>query len=182
MAFVNRLKTCKNTIGGVKNAYLAPYKKVFRSELGYDGVTLTEFPQTFIYKFELVSGDVFEQAHNNGDGGKYYEGQITLTFNTITALDNQQFQRLLKKDYWLVIEDNNGNFFLMGLRNGATADSLDVSTAQQYKIKFSTMEEEIAPFCEQLMGTDLIILDPTNKIFQDGTNFIFQNDYNFIFQ
>jgi len=98
---------------------VAPYKKVLRSEIVYDGIELTEFPQTFIYKFELLEGG-FEQSQQNSDGGKYYDQSITLKFNKITVFDNINFQRLLKKDYFLVLEDRNGNFFLMGFRNGAT--------------------------------------------------------------
>lgn len=177
-----RIKVCKNTIGGVKNAYLAPYKKVFRNEITYDGVNLTEFPQTFVYKFELVGSDVFQQNGSEEDGGKFYDQSLDLTFNKITAFDNLQFQKLLRKDYFIVIEDKNGNFFLMGFRNGLIAEKLEKGTDQQYKISFKGNEEDLAPFCEQIISTDIIIVDGYNKIFQDDTNFIFQNDFNYIFQ
>jgi len=176
-----RERKCKNTIGGVKAAYLAPYKKVLRSEIVYDKVSLTEFPQTFVYKFDLISGDVFNQDQNDAEGGKFFNQDIELTFNKISAFDNLQFQRMLRKDYFIVIQDNNNNYFLMGFRNGLTADSLDTSTNQQYKIKFSGMEEEFAPFCEELIGTDIIIVDGFNKVFQDDYNFVFQDDFNYIF-
>ncbi len=177
-----RLKVCKDTIGGLKNVYLAPYKKVFRNEVVYDGVNLTEFPQTFVYKFELVSTDVFQQDGTEDEGGKFYDQTLEITFNKITAFDNLQFQKLLKKDYFIVVEDKNENFFLMGFRNGLFAEKLEKSTTQQYKITFKGTEEDLAPFCEQIMNTSIIIVDGYNKIFQDDTNFIFQNDFNYIFQ
>lgn len=184
MAFIitqGRERKCKTSIGGVKNAYLAPYKKALRSEITYDGVSLTEFPQTFVYKFELIAGDVFNQDQNDSDGGKFFNQAVDITFNKISAFDNLQFQKLLRKDYFIVIEDNNGNYFLMGFRNGLTADNLEVSTSQQYKVKFSGMEIEFAPFCEELIGTDIIIIDGYNKVFQDNYNFVFQDDFNYIF-
>lgn len=174
-----RLRKCKDTIGGIKSAYLAPYKKVLRSEIEFDGTNLTEFPQTFIYKFELVSADIFSQDGNENEGGKYYDQNIELTFNKISAFDNLQFQRLLRKDYFMVIEDYNGNFFLLGFRNGLTANSLDVSN-QQYKISFNGQEEELAPFCEELMNTDLIVIDYEDYIFENEDNYIFENDENYI--
>lgn len=176
-----RLKKCKDTIGGIKNAYLAPYKKVLRSEIIYDGISLTQFPQTFIYKFELVATDNFTQNGNENEGGKFYDQTIELTFNKISAFDNLQFQKLLKKDYFIVVEDKNGNFFLLGFRNGLIAEKLDTGTNQQYKISFSGQEVEFAPFCEDLINTDFIIVEFLNKIFQDEENFIFQDDYNYIF-
>lgn len=176
-----RGRECKNTIGGVKAAYLAPWKKVQRSQITYDGVTLTSFPQTFIYKFELVAGDVFVQNMSDAEGGKFFTQNISLTFNKLSAFDNLQFQKLLQKDYFIVIEDKNSNFFLLGFRNGLIADKLDSSTEQKYTISFEGQEEEIAPFCEQLIDTDLIIVDYINKVFQNDDNFIFQNDYNYIF-
>lgn len=172
---------CKNTIGGLKNAYLTPYKKINRSEIIYDGVSVTAFPETFIYKFELISSDIFTQDGTENEGGKFYNQNIGLTFNKITAFDNLNFQRLLKKDYFMVVEDHNSNFFLLGFRNGITAEKIEVGTSQQYKIDFTAQEEEIAPFCETLIGTDLIIIDSFNKVFQNDYNFIFQNDFNYIF-
>jgi len=178
----NRVKGCKNTIGGIKNAYLAPYRTALRSEIVYDGVTLTQFPETFVFKFELIAGDVFIQDGNEDDGGKFYNQNIELTFNKISAFDNLQFQKLLRKDYFIVVEDRNSNFFLLGFRNGLIAEKLETGTGQQYKITFTGSEEDFAPFCEDLMGTDIIIVDGFNKIFQDEDNFVFQDDYNYIFE
>lgn len=178
----NRKRVCKGLLGGIRAAFLAPYKKVYRSEINYDGVSLFEFPETNVYKFDLVSGDVFEQKHNENEGGKYYEINLTLTFNKITAFDNTQFQRMLKKDYFIILQDNNGNFFLSGFRNGLTAEKLDRSITQ-YKIDFVGMEEEMAPFVNDIMYEDFIVVDGNvNYIFQDDTDFIFQDDTNYIFQ
>jgi hypothetical protein len=174
-------RICKDSVGGLKNAYLAPYKKVLRSEIIYDKVSLTQFPQTFIYKFELVYGNTFDQQQNSEDGGKFFNQNISLSFSKLSAFDNLQFQKLLRKDYFIIGEDWNGNYFLFGFRNGLVAEKLDSSTDQQYQISFNSQEEEIAPFCNDLINTDFIIVDGYNKVFQDDYNFIFQNDFNYIF-
>lgn len=173
---------CKTQIGGIKNAYIASYIPVTRSSITYDGISLTTFPQTFVFKFELLSGEVFQQQMNDGDGGKYYDINITLNFFKISAFDNLQFQRLLKKDWFLVIQDNNNNYFLLGFRNGLICEKLDSETNQKYSLTFTGQEEELAPFCDDLINTDLIIVDFYNKIFQEGSNFIFQDGSNNIFQ
>lgn len=177
----NRKRKCKNSLGGLKNVYLAPYRKVSRSEIVYDGTSLTEFPETYMYKFELMPGHVFEQTQSENEGGKYYDVQLTINFNKITLFDNLQFQKMLLKDYFVVIEDNNGDYYLLGFRNGATADSLK-KTITQYTIEFTGQEEEYAPLVNDIIGIDLIIADGENYIFQDDTDFIFQDDTNYIFQ
>lgn len=183
MAFITtgRARHCKKTLGGIKAAYLAPYKKAKRSDIIYDKVTLSQFPQTLVYKFDLVSGTTFEQRQTDGDGGKYYEVGITLTFNKITAFDNVQFQRMLNKDYFMIVEDWNGNFFMLGFRNGVTAEGIKTTTTQ-YTVDWTGQEEELAPFVTGLMGSDFIVVDGEDYIFQDNTNFIFQDDTNYIFQ
>lgn len=177
----NRPRYCKSNLGGVKAIYIAPYRKLLRSEISYDGVTLLSFPETFFYTFELVRGSEFRQQQNQNEGGKYFDVSITVNINKITAFDNLNFQRLLKKDYFLIVQDGNDNYFLMGFRNGVTADSLKTSTTQ-YTIEFSGMEEEFAPFVTGLIGNDIIIVPTLDYVFQDGRNFIFQDDKNYIFQ
>lgn len=177
----NRPRYCKATAGGIKSLFVAPWRKVSRSEYQYDGASLTEFPETFIYRFELTGPTEFVQDMQQDDGGKYYDVGLTAVFNKITVFDNLNFQKMLRKDYFLIVEDNNGNFFLLGFRNGVSADSLTTSTTQ-YTIEFSGMEEEAAPFVTDLIGTNFLIEERRNYIFQDGDNYIFQDDYNYIFQ
>lgn len=177
-----RKRECKNAIGGIKNAFLAPYKRFLRSEVEYDGVTINSMPVTTFYKFELVSGNSFEQQQNENEGGKYYDTNISLTFNKLSVFDNINFQKLLNKDYFLVVEDNNGNFFLLGFRNGIVGQTLTSKTnPPQYTIDFVAMEENIAPFVTGIMGTDIIIFDGIDYIFQDDNNYYFQDGNNYIF-
>ncbi len=177
----NRKVHCKNTTGGIKAVFMAPYKKLQRSMIIYDGVSLLQFPETFFYRFDLVHGTSFLQQQNHDEGGKYFDVSLTLTFNRITAFDNLQFQKLLNKDYFLVVLDSNGNYFLLGFRNGVTAGSIKTSSTQ-YTIDFTGQEEELAPFVNDIMGTGIINVEGVNYIFQDDRDLIFQDDKNYIFQ
>lgn len=177
-----RDKQCKNAIGGIKSVYLAPYKKVSRSEMVYNGVELSDFPQTFIYKFKMTGGVSFIQSQQDSDGGKSFSQSISLNFSKLSIFDNLNFTKLLKKDYFIVVQDNNDNFFLMGFKNGLECDKVDSSTIQTYSISFNGQEQDFAPFCNNLINDSLIIVDGYDYIFQDNTNYIFQNDTNYIFQ
>lgn len=177
----NRPRYCKRNLGGIRAVYMAPYRKLLRSEITYDGVSLTQFPETLFYPFELVQGQAFTQEQVIDDGGKFFDVSLTVVFNKITPFDNLQFQKLLKKDYFLIVQDSNDNYFLLGFRNGVTAETLRTTTTQ-YTITFAGQEEEFAPFVNDIMGTDIITIEASNYIFQDGQNYTFQDDYNYIFQ
>lgn len=184
MVFISahRHRQCKDLTGGVKAAYLAPYLKVPRSQIDYDGVTLNGFPEMDAYKFEIVNGSVLEQQQKDSDGGKYFEVSISITCNKISSFDNVEFQRLMAKDYFIIIEDNNGNFFLLGFRNGVIAETLNTTTTQ-YTMTFAGQEEDVAPYVTDLMGTTFKIIGQIDDyIFQNGKNYIFQDDTNYIFQ
>jgi len=89
---------------------------------------------------------------------------------------------LLRKDYFLIVQDNNDNYFLAGFRNGLTAEKLE-QKSNQYTINFVGQEEEFAPYVNDLMGTTFIVIGEIDDYyFQDGDNYYFQDDYNYIFQ
>lgn len=178
---INRPRHCKQTIGGIRSVLLAPYKNLKRSQIVYDGVSLTQFPETFFYRFDLAQGAAFVQQQNQNEGGKYFDISLSLTFNKITAFDNLQFQKLLKKDYFLVILDSNGNYFLLGFRNGVIAGGIKTN-GTQYTIDFTGQEEELAPFVDDIIESGIITVEGVNYIFQDGKDYIFQDDTNYIFQ
>lgn len=173
---------CKDSLGGVRAVFLAPYRKWMRSEVDYDGAEITRFPTTFIYRFELVASDVFTENGSQNEGGKFFNQSITATFNGLNPFDSNEFQKLLRKDYFLVILDNNGRYRLAGFRNGIMAVNLTTSSEGQYTISFEGMELDFAPFIDTLIGEDFIEITGENYIFQDAENFIFQDDFNYIFQ
>jgi hypothetical protein len=178
-----RKKHCKNTIGGVKALYIASYKKVNRSEILYDGVEISEFPKTFIYKFEAKKGSIFSQTQKDSDGGKSFIQKISISFNGISAFDNSLFKKMLLQDYFIVVEDYLKNFFLAGFRNGLACEKIDLSTNDIYNISFSGEEIEFAPFCSGIIGSDLIVVDFFDYYFENKTDNFFLEDKtkNFIF-
>lgn len=177
-----RLKNCKGSLGGIKSVYIAPYKKVLRSEIITDGVTITGFPVTFIYEFVLLGDLAFNQNESKNDGGKYQEISLSLNFKDVNAFDNSRFQKMLNRDYFVVILDRNGNYFLSGLQNGLTCETLKAGADNIYSLTFAGQELERAQFCEDLIGTSLIPVTSINYIFENNDNHIFENNDNQILQ
>ena len=176
-----REKKCKDTIGGVKSVFIAPYKKVLRNQIVFNGVEIIGFPVTFIYEF-VVLGDInFTQNENENEGGKFQEISLSLNFKGVNAFDNLRFQKMLNRDYFIVILDRNGNYFLAGLTNGLNCDSLKAGANDIYSVSFSGQELEKAPFCNTLIGSELLPVNEINFIFQNNNDKFFENNNNQIF-
>ena len=169
-----RLKKCKNTFGGVKSVFIAPFKKLLRSDYTVSGVEITAFPVTFIYEFVTTGGVGFTQSENNNDGGKFQDISLTLNFHSVNAFDNSRFQKMLNRDYFMVILDNNGNYFLAGLRNGLSCDSLKMGSNNIYNISFTGQEIDKAFFCNGIMNSSLVIVDVIDYILQNNDNYVLQ--------
>jgi len=155
-----RNKQCKDAIGGVKSVYLAPYKKVTRSNIIYDGVELNGFPQTFIYQFKMTGGVSFTQTQQDSDGGKSFTQSITLNFSKLSVFDNLNFTKLLRKDYFIVVEDYNGNILLLGATNGTMSNCTKATGASGndlsgYTLTITAEEGNLSPFLDGAMKTAL---------------------------
>jgi hypothetical protein len=174
-----RKRQPKNSIGGVRSVYFAPFKKVLRSQIALSGVNLLAFPQTFVYRFEAF-GSTFTQTQSEDAGGKSFKQNISLSFNKISAFDNVRFEKMIRNDYFCVVEDKNGNFVLAGFRNGLECNTLSVSTSGSYQLTFEGQEESFAPFCANLIGTVFVPINRVDYILQNNDDYILENNDNYI--
>lgn len=170
--------SCKNSITGVKRVFLTPYVKIQRSQYTYNGVRLSKFTLTYLHQFDFKTQANFNQSLEIKDGNTFFIQTLSLTFNKQTEFDNLNFQKIIKREFRIVVEMKSGDFFLMGFKNGVSADKLELSENQQYSISFKGMEEDLVPYINTLIGTDFIIYKDFNLLFQDGTNQTFQNNTN----
>ena len=175
-----RDKVCKDSITGVKRVYIAPYVKVPRSQYTYNGVRLTNFPLTYFYKFDFNTQASFTQSLEIKEGNTFYNQSLSLTFNKASEYDNLNFQKLTKKDFRIVLEMKNGDFLLMGFKNGVTADKLETSESRQYQISFKGIEEDLSPYITTIFSNKIVVIDGLNAILQNNNNLVFQNNTNFI--
>lgn len=172
-------RSCKNRQGGINKVYLFPFVKYSRSQIVTTGLVLDSFPSTVIYEFEVVPTASFDQKMNEEDAGKYYEQSITLQFLRIDT--TILLQKFLKKDYRMIIEDNNGNLRMLGAYNGLTAESLDSTTGggksdfSGITISFTGKEKTEALFLDELLIPDIVV--PEYLLLEDGT-FILLEDAN----
>lgn len=167
-----RQKVCKG-LGGLKEFYIFPYDS--DAVLTIEGTTLINIsiPQT-LYRFYSTTGDLQERQEEDG-GGKFYNQSISLTFPVIKA--DTELPILLKKDYWVLVQDRNGLYRLLGAENGGSFNNLKQQTGGSqndlsgYTIDYEGKEELTALFVDIETFTDsgyLLLEDGEFLLLEDG--------------
>jgi hypothetical protein len=72
------------------------------------------------YKYDLKGASTFTQNVNSSreNGTTFYEQVLELTFKKLTIKDHKQLKLMAYGRPQVIVEDNNGNFFLAGLDHG----------------------------------------------------------------
>lgn len=118
-----RAVPCKDAVGGLKAAYFINYGDI--TTITYDAVdtdvidTLGGTPTA--YKYDLKGNSSFEQTVNSSreNGTTFYEQTLNLTMTKLDAATNKQLKLLAYGRPVVIVEDYNGNLFVMGLEHGA---------------------------------------------------------------
>ena len=170
-----RLKPCKGQ-GGISEVYIFPYDE--DAVLSIDGVTLLNItPTQNIYRFYSTTANLTEQ-HEEDDGGTFKNQSISLTFPVIKT--NTELNKLLKKDYWVIVKDRNDNYRLLGAENGGSFNNLTQQTGgahadlSGYTIDYSAKEQNTALFTD-LTGFD-VIGEGDFLLLEDGTFILLENN------
>lgn len=151
-----RASVCKSTIGGVLRVHIAEWDDIASAGTVAiaSGAIDTGMTGT-VRSFELnKNASSFNQTvtSNVENGTVFYEQSLSIVMNTMTAQDNDELGDLVTARLLIVVEDNNGQFFAMGLRRGAECTGGTFSTGQAlgdlngYTLEFSAEEVNPAPF------------------------------------
>lgn len=119
---LGRLEVCKDSVGGLKNVYFVNYGDL--GAITYDGTdtdvidSIAGTPNA--YKYELKGASTFTQNINSSreNGTTFFEQVLELTFKKLTIKDHKELKLMAYGRPNVIIEDNNGNFFLAGLEHG----------------------------------------------------------------
>ena len=183
----NRGKQCKNKLGGLEIIYIFPYTKHAKSLIVRDGLVLTSYPDTFVYSFAIVGGE-YSDASGIEDGGDFVDqtGSVTMTYLN----EDNEWQKLVKKDHCVIMKDRNGKFRLLGAYSGVETDYQGTTGSGHadfngWTFNFKSKEEQQALYFDSLGDVGFTVVGSgegsNNFIFQDDNNVIFQDNNNFIF-
>lgn len=162
----SRVLPCRDSVGGVKNIYFADYGELTEGA-GFgtdtDGVITAwaTADNPSFYKYEVKNSSSLEQAITTSteNGTAYYEQTITVVLPKQTPQSQQQVESIVKGRPHVVVEDNNGNFLLAGLKFGCnvTGGSISTGTAMGdlsgYNLTITGMEPLPAYFVTSTLVT-----------------------------
>jgi hypothetical protein len=124
-----RVLPCKSSVGGLKNIYFANYADAVAALSPVAGVITIGTAATF-YKYEIKGNSSLETAINSSreTGTTFYESTLSITFTYLDVATQEEIKLLAAGRPQVVIEDYNGNFFLVGKDHGAEVTGGSIAT------------------------------------------------------
>lgn len=146
---------CKDSIGGLKTAWLTPWEdlNVVTSALGVVTAITMDTSKVF-YKYELVkeSSNFAEAVNTNVQNGTvFYAQTLEVILNKLQVNSRNEILLLAKNRLAVIVEDNNGDKWFLGLgygldlTGGGSASGTAFGDRSGYTLTFTGNEKELAP-------------------------------------
>jgi len=110
---------CKSGVGGLKNVFFGPYSTVTAALTDSSGTITLDDDETF-YEYHIKGNSSLETAINSSreNGTTFYESTLNLTFTFLDVATQEQIKLLAHSRPQIVVQDYNGNYFLVGKDHG----------------------------------------------------------------
>ena len=126
-----RQEPCKDVVGGIKNVYFTDFGGLGTISRSSGEEEITDFgTDAAFYKYEVKGASSFTQniTSNRENGTTFFEQVVELTFKKLTYQDHDRVYRIAAGRPHVVVEDYNGNYFLVGEEHGCDATGGTVVT------------------------------------------------------
>ncbi len=159
-----RNEPCKDVVGGITAVYLADFGTL--GAITYDGTdvdAIDAFGGTPAwFQFDVKGASAFEQTitSSRDAGTSFYEQVLTLTLKKMSKQTHNELKLIVRSRPHVVVEDNNGNKFIMGLEYGAevTGGTIVTGTAMGdlsgYTLTMTAQEKLPANFVDAAIAAD----------------------------
>jgi len=153
---------CKDALGGIKRIYVTEFNP---DEFSWDAIASTGIVDglTVISPVTEVTFKTYDMTRGSGSltqtitsdlvaGTVFFDQVCSVTFNKAEASDIIEIQNLVKGRVSVLVQDNNDNWFIMGLKNGVEVSGGTAQTGQAagdqngFTLEFSAQEASPAPF------------------------------------
>lgn len=164
-----RNEPCKDVVGGITAVYFADFDTL--GAITYD-ITDTDVIDSFggtpaWFKFEVKGNSSFEQAVNSSreNGTTFFEQTLNLNFKKLSKQTHNELKLLAYARPHVIVEDNNGNKFLMGLEYGAEVSGGSIATGAAmgdmsgYTLTFTAQEKIPANFVDATITADASVIN-----------------------
>ena len=155
---LGRLKPCKDTVGGIKNIYFVNYGDftgiVYNAT---DSDVIDDLAASFnAYKYEVHFSSSFTQNIQSSmeNGTTAFEQVLEVTLPKLTKEDHKELKLVSFGHPHVIVEDQNGSFFVAGLLNGMSVTGgtivtgLNMGDLSGYTLTLTGMEKVPANFLD----------------------------------
>ena len=160
---------CKDALGGIKRIYVAEWVDGIWEDIASGEVSGSTAAITF-YTYDMTRGSGSLNQTITSDlaaGAVFFDQVCSVTFNKAAASDITEISNLVKGRMAVLVEDNNGNWFVMGHQNGVEVSGGTAQTGTAagdqngFTLEFSAQDVAPAPFLALTSGaptdTDITI-------------------------
>jgi len=173
-----RKEPCKDVVGGIKAVYFIDYGDITIAYDTTDTDVIDDLGAVTAYKYELKGNSSFEQAITSSreNGTTFFEQTLNLTLKKLSKEDNKELKLLAFGRPHVVVEDYNGNAFVMGAEHGAEVTGGTISTGAAmgdlsgYTLTLAASELQPANFLEGATSADPFAGLTSTVTVTEGTN------------
>lgn len=150
-----RLEPCKDSVGGLQAVYFIDYGTLGAATYASSSDEITALagsPEAFKYVLKGTSSLETTITSSRENGTTFYDQVINLTFKKLSPQTHDELALIAVARPHVVVEDNNGNFFLCGLEFGCDVNGGTVVTGAAmgdlsgYTLTLQGMEKKPANF------------------------------------
>jgi hypothetical protein len=160
-----RLEGCKDSTGGLNAIYFVNFGDA-------EGWSITDETITGVaagtppdaYKYDLRGTSTFEQSLTSSreSGTTFAEQTLTVSLKKQDATTHKEVKLLAYGRPHILIEDNNGNVWVMGEEfgsemNATTSSGAALGDKSGYELTFAAMEKGFAKFYTGVVATDFAV-------------------------
>lgn len=177
-----RTEPCYDNVGGIKYVYLFPFVEYAYNQIeGVRGVEITSFPETTLYKYEVVNGN-FSENITNDENGISYSQRLTFTLFKQDLATTTELDLMTNIDLRYIVEFNNGDLKMGGVYNGVRLDNYTIdsggskSSLNGYNLTFTSDEQYASPFITDIgvFNGYLLLETSFNYLLEDSNKIILQ--------
>ena len=155
-----RLEGCNDNVGGLANVYFINSGETWSLDAA-DVASLSSGGTPDAFKYELRGTSTFEQniQANRDNGTTFVEQTLTVSLKAQDSTTHKEVKLLAHDNPTILVEDNNGNVFVMGHEYGATLTGGAASTGASmgdkngYELTFVATERILAPFTQDTLSS-----------------------------
>ena len=110
---------CKSGVGGIKSIFFGPYSTT-TAALSDSSGTITLDDSVSFFEYHVKGNSSLETSINSSreNGTTFYESALNITFTFLDVATQEQIKLLSHGRPQIVVQDYNGNYFLVGKNNG----------------------------------------------------------------